>query len=244
MPDSQFPNRPPAQPPPPRPPGDLAGSSTVQMPMTGHRNDGRQPTDAPPFLQETSWQAQPGAARPAVRVSDWLPAVAGIGVAVLLVLTIVAAFLARPQDADADAAPSAASSANQAPDSDVDDPAVAAAPASTTTTTQPTTTTTAPTTTADPFLGYPSAEADSAEISWGRGDIDVLANDDPGAADFDIDSLEIVTEPEHARSVKVSGGQIQYRSDLFYTGDDFLEYMICNQLGNCSIAAVTISVGF
>lgn len=72
----------------------------------------------------------------------------------------------------------------------------------------------------------------------------MLANDTPGANGSPIDpaTLTIVNGPDHG-TAEIKNGQVRYRSNTEHLGEDTLTYMICNDLGACSNAKVTITVG-
>ncbi len=121
----------------------------------------------------------------------------------------------------------------------------AATTTSTTTTTAPTTTTTtAPTTTTSTIPpGSPTANADFETVEEGKDTkIQVLDNDDQGNSPLDEDTLEIITDPLHAKSFRVHNDHIHYKSDDDYEGVDTIEYRVCNNNGLCDTAILTITV--
>ena len=114
--------------------------------------------------------------------------------------------------------------------------------APTTTTTASTTTTTAPTTTTT-TPGSPLVVADSVSVEDDTDiKIHVLDNDDQGNSSFDEDTLEIITDPQHAGSFRIHNDHLHYQSVEDYEGPDLIEYRICNTNGLCDTGWVTIDV--
>ncbi len=117
------------------------------------------------------------------------------------------------------------------------------APTTTTTTAPTTTTTTAPTTTTTTIPpGSPSAVADTFTLEKKKdGRIFVLNNDDQGNSNLDLDTFEIITDPLHAKDFRIHNDHIHYESED-YTGQDTLEYRICNENGLCDTAILTLTI--
>ncbi len=119
----------------------------------------------------------------------------------------------------------------------------------TTTTTAPTTTTTAPTTTTTTgptttttTPGSPTAAADTFTVEEEKDEkIHVLDNDDSGNSNFDEATLEIITDPQYADSFRVHNDHIHYKS-IETTGQDTLQYRICNDNGLCDTGWLTITI--
>lgn len=105
-----------------------------------------------------------------------------------------------------------------------------------------TSTTAAPTVT---IIAGPSAVDDIAIARQDRNKrIDVLSNDvdGPSGSPIDVDTLDIVDGPSYGFA-EIKSGQVRYRSNTDYLGEDTLTYVICNEQGTCSTAKVTITVG-
>ena len=114
--------------------------------------------------------------------------------------------------------------------------------AATTTTTAPTTTTTTGPTTTTTTPGSPTAAADTFTIEQEDDEkIYVLDNDDSGNSNLDEDTLEIITDPQYAESFRVHNDHIHYKS-IETTGQDTLQYRICNDNGLCDTGWLTITI--
>ena len=118
---------------------------------------------------------------------------------------------------------------------------------STTAASQAATTTTAvplPTSTTTTAMAGPIALPDTASARQGRSKrIDVLQNDTtgPSRSPLDTASLVVVDLPAHG-SVEIKGKRISYLSEDDFVGEDSFTYRICNELGACSTAKVTMIV--
>ena len=130
-------------------------------------------------------------------------------------------------------------------------PTTTTVPPTTTTTIPPTTTTTAPTTTTTTTIppttttttlpnSAPVAVADSGATTEGNGlSIGVLAND----SDPDGDSLSLTgTTNPSSGSVTQSGSSVTYTPDPGFSGTDSFTYTVCDPLGACDSATVSITV--
>ncbi len=69
--------------------------------------------------------------------------------------------------------------------------------------------------------------------------IDVTANDSWSEGASRWDTLEIVTLPQHGTA---ANGSMIYTANASYTGPDALVYRACDNLDNCVVAAVSITV--
>ncbi len=88
----------------------------------------------------------------------------------------------------------------------------------------------------------PTVVADSASTSSGTSvDVDVLANDVANGGSLDSSSLSVTVAPAHGTATVV-GGQLRYAPAPGYSGTDTLTYRVCNTLGVCGTATVTITV--
>ena len=107
----------------------------------------------------------------------------------------------------------------------------------------PSTTIEAATSTGQTVGGHPAVAADVIEVREDKGTkIYVLDNDGSGDSPFDVDSLQIVTAPLHAKEYEIDDGHIRYKSTKDFAGIDSLEYVICNTNDLCATGRVTISV--
>ncbi len=71
--------------------------------------------------------------------------------------------------------------------------------------------------------------------------VDVLANDThPDGTAFDLSSLSIVTAPAHGEITGISRGVVSYRMNKGFTGTDSFVYRICDVVGLCDTATVTL----
>jgi hypothetical protein len=105
---------------------------------------------------------------------------------------------------------------------------------------EPTSTTaTTSTTTAAPAA--PTAVADDATIEPGESIvIDVLANDQHPDAAFDHSSLRIVSSPRFGSAEVTATGRITYVAGDTFPGSDEFAYEVCDILGLCTRALVTV----
>jgi len=109
--------------------------------------------------------------------------------------------------------------------------------------TSSTTSTTAPTTTTTRWSG-PVAVDDRLAVDEGKeAKPEVLANDAPGDAPLDENTLSITAGPANAKSYKVHDDHLHYRPADGFTGVDRIRYRICDDAGRCDTATVTITVG-
>lgn len=93
-------------------------------------------------------------------------------------------------------------------------------------------------------LAGPTAMPDNVDARSARNKrINVLANDivGPSGSSLDIDSLSILDQPEDGL-IEIKNGGLWYRSDDGFVGEDSFVYQICNELGACSSAKVSITV--
>jgi len=71
----------------------------------------------------------------------------------------------------------------------------------------------------------------------------VLANDSDAGGVLDPSTVAIVSPPTHGRvAVDPSSGVVNYTPDLSYVGDDLFRYQVCNDVGLCDTAAVSVSI--
>jgi hypothetical protein len=100
-----------------------------------------------------------------------------------------------------------------------------------------------PTVTTVPDNRPPDASDDSVTVNEdGSVAIDVLLNDpDPDGDALNLTSLVVIGGPAHGGTT-VAGAQIIYTPDTDYFGPDTFTYRICDVLGACNTASVTILV--
>ncbi|MGR9046412.1 MAG: Ig-like domain-containing protein, partial [Gammaproteobacteria bacterium] len=73
-------------------------------------------------------------------------------------------------------------------------------------------------------------------------DIDVAANDSDEDGNLDPSTTNVVTGPNHGTLVNNGDGIFTYTPDENYNGPDSFTYEICDSLGECATATVTIDV--
>jgi uncharacterized repeat protein (TIGR01451 family) len=98
--------------------------------------------------------------------------------------------------------------------------------------------------TVTPVADPPLALADSATVSAGGSvAIDVLANDTDPDGDLDPTTVSVTTSPAHGTVlVDPVTGAITYTPDAGYSGPDAFTYQVCDALGACASASVSVSV--
>lgn len=69
----------------------------------------------------------------------------------------------------------------------------------------------------------------------------MLANDGD-REDLDLDTLEIVEEPQHGDAEPTDEGLIELETQPGYRGADEFTYEICDFSGACSQATVTLNI--
>jgi gliding motility-associated-like protein len=57
-----------------------------------------------------------------------------------------------------------------------------------------------------------------------------------------IASLTVITLPEYGSAWFADDQRLYYQPEIYYIGDDYLEYEVCNNDGSCAMASVYISV--
>lgn len=89
--------------------------------------------------------------------------------------------------------------------------------------------------------GAPNAVDDTATTTEGvDATITVLGNDsDP---DGDTLALSIVTKPAHGTAVANPDGTVDYSPQPGFSGEDTFTYTVCDGVGDCSTATVTVTV--
>lgn len=70
--------------------------------------------------------------------------------------------------------------------------------------------------------------------------INILNND--YGLDSGIKSLSITTAPTHGSATKTKENTILYSPDYNFVGDDIIKYEVCNNLGSCGSASISIEV--
>lgn len=90
----------------------------------------------------------------------------------------------------------------------------------------------------------PVAADDTATAKQGVPEvITVVANDTDPDGNLDVASVTIITPPTNGTITDVkTNGQVTYESNPAYTGPDSFEYQVCDTLGLCDTATVTIDV--
>ncbi|RYD93892.1 MAG: gliding motility-associated C-terminal domain-containing protein, partial [Sphingobacteriales bacterium] len=72
--------------------------------------------------------------------------------------------------------------------------------------------------------------------------IEILKNDDPGNSSFNMQSIEIVTQPAHG-TIQVGNGVVTYTPNPNYSGPDEFTYRVKDLYGfYTNVATVTISI--
>ena len=69
---------------------------------------------------------------------------------------------------------------------------------------------------------------------------DVLQND--YGLTSGVKSIEIFKEPEHGTAHFKSDNKLYYTPNLYYVGEDYLEYKVCNTRDECGVAGVKILI--
>lgn len=96
-----------------------------------------------------------------------------------------------------------------------------------------------------PTPGSTPPVAGNDRVSTRRGTavpITVTQNDSDPDGDLDTSSVRVVTQPEHG-SVVCVGSLCTYTPDPGFSGNDSFIYEVCDALGACDTAVVTIAVG-
>jgi hypothetical protein len=72
--------------------------------------------------------------------------------------------------------------------------------------------------------------------------IPVLANDSDAGGSLDTASLSVISAPSNGSTSILSGGRIRYTPSPGFSGTDGFVYQICNSLGACGQASVSVTV--
>jgi len=90
----------------------------------------------------------------------------------------------------------------------------------------------------------PEANDDGASVAEdGSVVIDVVDNDSDPDGDLDATSVSVLTQPAHGTvTVDPVTGEITYEPDPNFNGTDTFDYRICDSLGVCDTAEVTVNV--
>jgi hypothetical protein len=97
-----------------------------------------------------------------------------------------------------------------------------------------------PTPTSAPSDDPPVVRDDEYRFMKATRDLRVLDNDDPGASDFDLGTLQVVVQPERG-TVEVVDGALRYHAD--HVRPVRFRYRICTRSGDCGEAWVSIKPG-
>lgn len=57
-----------------------------------------------------------------------------------------------------------------------------------------------------------------------------------------VKSIEIYTQPKYGEAYFDENNILHYTPNVYYVGDDYLEYKVCNVEGKCGVAGVTIEI--
>lgn len=71
--------------------------------------------------------------------------------------------------------------------------------------------------------------------------IDILSNDSGPGSSLDLSSLEILAGPGNGEA-QIVNNKIKYTPDSGFVGVDIINYKVCNQLGVCADAVLTITI--
>jgi len=85
-----------------------------------------------------------------------------------------------------------------------------------------------------------SVNGSPANVMNGVLDIDVLANDE-GPCDTSLSLTDIASPPSNGQAM-INNGIIQYEPNAGFSGQDMLQYEVCNDCGECVVEDVTIDV--
>jgi HD-GYP domain-containing protein (c-di-GMP phosphodiesterase class II) len=131
------------------------------------------------------------------------------------------------------------------PPSATSTPPAPTAPSATTTPPAPTTpnpTTTTPASPPTTVDTSPVADDTATTRSGSKVTVHVLQNDRFPGADVDAKTLTVVVAPANGTVTIVAGRNLQYESNIGFSGTDTLTYQVCSTLGACDTAVVTVTV--
>ena len=91
--------------------------------------------------------------------------------------------------------------------------------------------------------GLTVAEDDSATTMRDRGiEIQVMPNDTPGSGTWDKQPLYVIEQPDWGGTQVIGNNRIMYWPTRAWTGTDHFVYQVCDNVGSCDTATVTVVV--